>query len=115
MALYYYNVIVTKVYDGDTMTVDIDLGFNAWLRNQKLRLANIDTPEIRTKDPIEKAEGYKARDFAREFVNTAKQVLIHSKGKGKYGRWIVDIYKDDLKTSLNDLLVQEDLAEYVKY
>jgi len=45
--LYYYRARVTKVYDGDTITVDIDLGFHVGLKSEKIRLYRIDTPEVR--------------------------------------------------------------------
>ena len=46
--LYQYKVSVSRVVDGDTVDVDVDLGFGVWLRNERVRLAGVDTPEIRT-------------------------------------------------------------------
>ena len=48
--MYEYNVKVVKVIDGDTVDVDIDLGFGVWLKKERLRLYAIDTPESRTRD-----------------------------------------------------------------
>ena len=59
---YYYDAEVTGVYDGDSITVDIDLGLGVWLKGQKLRLIGIDTPEMRG---AEKEAGKVARDFVR--------------------------------------------------
>ena len=55
--LYQYKADLVKVIDGDTIEVDFDLGFGVWLRNQRIRLAGIDTPEIRTSDKEMKAMG----------------------------------------------------------
>ena len=61
--LYYYRAVVVSVYDGDTCTVDIDLGLNTWVRGEKLRLYRINAPELRGP---ERPEGLKSRDFLRE-------------------------------------------------
>ena len=55
---YEYNAIVTKVYDGDTITVDIDLGLGVWLKKQTIRLYGINTPELRGD---EREEGLESR------------------------------------------------------
>ncbi len=110
--MYEYNVIITSVYDGDTVTGDVDLGFGIWIRKQKFRLMGIDTPEIRTKNPDEKIRGYEARDRLRELI-LHKSVRIRSFGKGKYGRWLVDIFIDENATrSVNQLLILEGHAEH---
>jgi endonuclease YncB( thermonuclease family) len=57
--LYNYRAFVTGVYDGDSITVDIDLGFNNWMKNQKVRLYGINTPELRGE---ERPSGLIARD-----------------------------------------------------
>ena len=49
---YLYKATVTEVYDGDTITVDIDLGLNVWLKDQTLRLLGIDTPELRGEERL---------------------------------------------------------------
>ena len=61
-ALYYYRAETTDVYDGDTVTVNIDLGFSTWLHDQKLRLFGINAPEVKSN---EKDRGIKSRDFLR--------------------------------------------------
>ena len=55
--MYQYKVTVVKVVDGDTVDVDIDLGFSTVLRKQRVRMVGIDTPESRTKDKVEKLFG----------------------------------------------------------
>ena len=52
--MYEYRCKVLKVIDGDTVDVDIDLGFNTWIKNERVRLMGIDTPESRTRNKIEK-------------------------------------------------------------
>ena len=103
--MYIYNAIIVSVYDGDTVTADIDLGFEVWLKGQKLRLLNINTPEVRGK---EKAEGIVSRDALRSRI-LGKEVKIKSDRKGKYGRWLVEIFLDD--ENINNWLLAEGLAK----
>jgi micrococcal nuclease len=117
--LYNYNVAaVKKVYDGDTITVDIDLGFNMIMRNQKLRLYGINTPEVRGP---EKEEGKKVRDFVRNLLVGNDDVWIQSyyDKSGKYGRWLATVYcrlhEDGEYINLNEFLVESGQAkEYMK-
>ena len=81
---YYYNCHLVKVIDGDTIDVDIDLGFEVVLSKQRVRLAGIDTPESRTRNLAEKALGLKAKDRLIELCGEKLQLL--SLGSGKYGR-----------------------------
>jgi|TARA_Y100000114_G_scaffold24822_1_gene20537 micrococcal nuclease len=81
---YYYNCRLVKVIDGDTIDVDIDLGFEVILSKQRVRLAGIDTPESRTRNLAEKALGLKAKDRLIELCGEKLQLL--SLGSGKYGR-----------------------------
>lgn len=111
--MYEYKAIVTKVYDGDTITVDIELGFGVFLNKQSLRLAYIDTPEVRGE---EKPEGIIARDRVRELI-LGKEITIktYKDAKGKYGRWIAEVFYDNKIMSLNEQLINEGLAEKVDY
>lgn len=118
--LYHYKAHVTKVYDGDTVTADIDLGFNMVMRKQKLRLLGIDTPEIRGE---ERPEGLVSRDRLSELIlNTDVHIVTHKDSKGKYGRWLVTIYarlhdldKDETSwINCNALLLNENLAKVYK-
>ena len=61
--MFEYKCKVVKVVDGDTVDLDIDLGFGVWLRKQRIRLYGIDTPESRTSDDVEKVYGLAAKDF----------------------------------------------------
>lgn len=113
--LYNYEVYVKDVYDGDTITVDIFLGFNVVLSNIKVRLVGIDTPEIRTKDKDEKEKGIATRDWLRERI-LGKKVLLHTKERGKFGRWLGMIWeieedKPEFENSYNKQLINEGLAK----
>ena len=83
--------IVTRVYDGDTVTCDLDIGFGVILKSAKLRLKGIDTPELRGTYGITKKRAYAARDYLRDLI-LGKDVLVETHGKGKYGRWLATIY-----------------------
>ena len=63
--MYEYKCKIRKVVDGDTVDVDIDLGFGVWLRKQRVRLVGIDTPESRTKDLQEKKYGLAQKSFSQ--------------------------------------------------
>jgi len=105
--IYYYKAFVTKVYDGDTVTVDIDLGFGLQLNKQVLRLSNIDTPEIRGD---ERFDGIISKNIVSDLI-LGKSVMIKTDKdtKGKYGRWLAEIYIDDL--NVNEYLINEGYAE----
>ena len=84
--MYQYKCKLVKVVDGDTIDVDIDLGFGVWLRKQRIRMYGIDTPEFRTRDLEEKKYGLAALRFEK-WTNAGHLVLRTFKdGKGKYGR-----------------------------
>ena len=109
--LYQYKVSVTRIVDGDTVDVDVDLGFGVWLRNERIRLAGVDTPEKRTRDPIEKKAGVKASEFTAKMLTGADEVILvsHEKGKGKYGRILGTLMCDGM--SLNDALISSGNAK----
>jgi len=113
---YVYKAYVRSVYDGDTITVDIDVGFGITLTSQKIRLRGIDTPEVRGES---REAGLVSRDYLRNLIQ-GKWILLKTEKdkKGKYGRWIGTIYlsitnKED-KTeviNVNDRLIVEGLAK----
>jgi len=78
-ALYHYKAKVTEVYDGDTLTVDVDLGMHIFLKDEKVRLNRINTPGA--KEP-EKEKGIKVKDFLRELILNKKIILETLKNKG---------------------------------
>jgi len=114
MKPYYYIAEVVKVYDGDTCTCVVDLGFKLSARI-KVRLVGIDTPEIRTKDLEEKKKGYETRDWLREKI-LGKKVMLHTAKKGKFGRWLGTIWeieedKLEFENSYNGKLISEGFAK----
>jgi|TARA_R100000081_G_C4811193_1_gene171276 micrococcal nuclease len=101
--MYEYNATVVKVYDGDTITVDIDLGFGIVLRKQKIRLYGVNTPEVRGE---EKELGKKVRDLLREKILGETIIVKTIKDKkGKYGRWLGTIFHQE--ENINDWLLNE--------
>ena len=86
--MYEYRCKIVKIIDGDTVDVDIDLGFGVWLHKERVRLYGIDTPESRTRDLDEKKYGLIAKDMITKFMPVDSfQTLITQKDKsGKYGR-----------------------------
>jgi len=110
MTPYCYKAHVISVYDGDTVTSVVDLGFNVKMKN-KARLAGINAPEIRGK---ERQEGLKSRDYLRSLILDKEVVLKTRKDKkGKYGRYIATIYLDD--QNINELLVENKYAVKKEY
>tara|TARA_R100001510_G_C7625774_1_gene185659 strand:- start:534 stop:926 length:393 start_codon:yes stop_codon:yes gene_type:complete len=85
-----YPCVITKIIDGDTIDVDIDLGFDCWVHKQRIRLYGIDTPESRTRDLEEKKYGLAAKAFVEKFIPLGSTALLNTKEKGKYGRYLGD-------------------------
>jgi len=105
--LYTYRAEITSVYDGDTVVADIDLGMNIWLRNERLRLWGIDTPELHRGN--DRLRARQARDFLRGQILYQRVVIKTIKDrKGKYGRYLAIIYKDGV--NINELMVSESFA-----
>lgn len=111
MELYTYKAKILSVYDGDTCTADIQLGFYVIAHKVKLRLYGINTAELRGGTEESKALAVKARDWLREQVLGNEDITIKSFGKGKYGRWLVEIYVESGEISLNQQLIDLGLAD----
>ena len=104
--LYTYRAKVTAVYDGDTLTADIDLGFSVVLQGQTVRLARINAPEVRGSSA---SAGIKSRDALRTQVLGKTVVLRTIKdSREKYGRWLGEVWVDGV--CINDWLLTEGLA-----
>ena len=108
---YLRRAIVKRVVDGDTIDVDVDLGYKI-TTHQRLRLARIDTPEIRGK---ERAAGLKAMQFVVEILKSSPSVYVKTFKAGKFGRYIAEVWyhnEDGTRwTNLNDDLLEKGLAK----
>ena len=107
--MYEYNCKIVRVVDGDTVDVDIDLGFSHWIHNERIRLYGVDTPECRTRDAEEKAAGLLAKAFVEDALHVGGTYTLSTKEKGKFGRYLGVIMLSD-RTSINVALVTEHLA-----
>jgi micrococcal nuclease len=111
--MYEYRVKkVNKIVDGDTIDVDIDLGF-AVSFTQRVRLAGIDTPESRTTDLKEKALGLEVKEKIKKEIAAAKDIVIKTEkpdSSEKYGRILGWLFLDGADVSLNQKLINEGYA-----
>ena len=107
--MYEYNCKIVRVVDGDTVDVDIDLGFDTWKCGERIRLFGVDCPECRSRDKEEKAAGLAAKDFVKRLLHDGGTYTLTTKEKGKFGRYLGVIMLSD-KTSVNAALVSENLA-----
>jgi len=107
METFVYKAYVEKVYDGDTITCTIDCGFGITIKKQKIRLLNIDCPEVRGS---EKEKGIIVRDKLREKILNKNIIIKTMKDKkGKYGRYLGTIYLDNI--NINTWLIENNLAK----
>ena len=105
-----YDVKVIKVVDGDTVDVDIDLGFGVMIKDERVRIMGIDTPESRTRDKVEDLFGEAAKARLKELMaNGGKLITTEDKKgedmKGKFGRILGDFKVDGRKVT--EILVEE--------
>jgi len=111
--MYEYRCKVIRVIDGDTVDVDIDLGFDIMLRDERVRIMGIDTPESRTRDKVEKKFGLASKARLKELIGGKSgpilKTQINKKGedmRGKFGRILGDFVTDDGRM-VTDILVEE--------
>ena len=109
--MYEYKCTVNKVIDGDTVDVDIDLGFGIVLTDERVRIMGIDTPESRTRNKIEKLFGLAAKRRLKELLS--KQCVLKTEinkdgddMKGKFGRVLVDFIAADGRL-VTDIMIEE--------
>lgn len=105
---YKYHVKIKKIVDGDTVDVDIDLGFGVWLHKERVRIMGIDTPESRTRDKVEKLFGLASKQKLKDLLPIGSmQVLVVEEydAKGKFGRILGDFEIED--TRVTDILIEE--------
>ena len=105
-----YHVKVLKVVDGDTVDVDIELGFGIWLKDERVRIMGIDTPESRTSDKVEKIFGVAAKNRLKELLDK-EAILITTDNKdgedmkGKFGRILGDFMVGDRRVT--EIMIEE--------
>ena len=103
--MYTYNVEVTRVVDGDTIDVDVDLGFGMIYKKQRVRMMGIDTPESRTRDLEEKFYGKQSKYFLENLLDGEKVSLV-SHDKGKFGRILGELFSNgDFSKSVNQIMI----------
>ena len=108
----YYVKKVSKVVDGDTIDVDIDLGFDISF-SSRVRLAGIDTPESRTTDKIEKALGLESKEYLKKAIDASKTVVIKTEkmdSSEKYGRILGWVFLDGSEISINQKMINDGYA-----
>jgi micrococcal nuclease len=101
--MYRYKVDVTRVVDGDTVDVDVDLGFGMTYKKQRVRMVGIDTPESRTRDLEEKFYGKQSKYFLESLLKD-KEVQLVSHDKGKFGRILGELFIVDSKPLKDGLI-----------
>ena len=116
--MYEYRCKILRIVDGDTVDVDVDLGFGAWMHKERVRMMGIDTPESRTRDKVEKKFGLASKEYVKAYLPIGSmQVLkteIDKSGedkKGKFGRILGDflVYdsKDDAQRKLTEIMIDQ--------
>ena len=113
--MYEYRVTNIRVVDGDTVDVDIDLGFGVWMKKQRIRLYGIDTPESRTRDKVEKLFGTAAKNRLKELLAEGGKLITteNKQGedmKGKFGRILGDFWVERYegeREKVTDIMIEE--------
>ena len=106
--MYEYRCKVRRVVDGDTVDIDIDLGFGVWLHKERVRIYGIDTPESRTRDKEEKKYGLLSKAFLQKAIDNAGESLTiqtHRDGRGKFGRILGQLI-DAEGDCINDIMCE---------
>ena len=109
--MFTYQATVLRIIDGDTVDVDIDLGFSVWLKKQRVRMMGIDTPESRTSDKEEKVRGLLSKKKLTELCPVGSIVQLMTakdKNKGKFGRILGTLVVDGV--DVNQWLIENNYA-----
>jgi micrococcal nuclease len=106
--MYEYNCKIVRVVDGDTVDVDIDLGFGVVFANQRVRLYGIDAPESRTRDLVEKKFGLYAKEFLKKRLGKSCTLRTRLDGKGKFGRILGEFIVDGV--NVNEEMVDKNMV-----
>jgi len=107
--MYEYNCTIVRVRTGDSVYVDIDLGFDTWRRGELIRLYGVDTPECRSRSAIEKKAGLLAKGFVMQMLHEGATYKLTTKEKDKFGQYLGTI-KIEGELTINAALITEHLA-----
>lgn len=101
---------IVKVVDGDTVDVEIDLGFSL-TKKERVRLAGIDTPESRTRNLIEKEYGLEAKAYLEDLLENSQNLIVKTEKDGKYGRMLGWFFENEFSIySINQKMIDEGYA-----
>ncbi len=103
----FYKAKVVDLYDADTFTLAVDIGFDLTITDN-VRLFGLDTPELRTRNSCEKKLGYEAKDYTKDLI-FGKTFDVEFHGKGKFGRYLVNLILPDGET-LTEHLIEKEFA-----
>ena len=110
--MYQYRCKILKVVDGDTVDVDIDLGFGMWMHKERVRMMGIDTPESRTSDKVEKQFGLASKNRLKELLPVGSSQVLKTEidrngedAKGKFGRILGDFLIEEKRAT--EILIEE--------
>lgn len=118
--MYHYKANLVRIIDGDTIVVDIDLGFETWLKNQHVRLYGINAPEVHTRDLNEKAKGQAATEFLRSMLYDSNgnpkpiELLTYYDKRGKFGRILAEVFvvDDSGPVNINEQMISSGHAVF---
>lgn len=112
--MYEYRCKIVRIIDGDTVVVDIDLGFDIWLKDESVRFLGMDAPEVRTRDQVEKLFGEISKAYVEKMIPVGSMQIVKTErpnSRGKFGRVLgtFRIYdeKTDRWTSLSEVMIRE--------
>lgn len=108
--MYQYNAKLLNVVDGDTLDMDVDMGFNVRIK-QRLRLMGINTAELNSTDPVQNGLALRAKEFVENNLSIGNSYVIHTYKDDKYGRLLAIIHLDASMASINSMLIEKGLAE----
>jgi micrococcal nuclease len=101
---------IVKVVDGDTVDVEIDLGFSL-TKKERVRLAGIDTPESRTRNLVEKEYGLEAKAYLEDLLENSQNLIVKTEKDGKYGRMLGWFFENEFSIySINQKMIDEGYA-----
>tara|TARA_R110002153_G_scaffold27498_8_gene85407 strand:+ start:87 stop:488 length:402 start_codon:yes stop_codon:yes gene_type:complete len=111
--MYEYACTIKRVVDGDTVDIDIDLGFGVVLTNQRIRLYGIDAPESRTRDKEEKLYGLAAKEWlTRQVSQEGMRIKTRLDKRGKFGRILGEFIRPDDRNINEDMVDEFHAVEY---